>query len=262
MTVEMVTAIVTVLVLVGAVAIRSVSGGRIEIKLTDAIIAAIAAVVVLLVGGRIAKFGVTPQGGLTVETAREAILTASATPIERQVSALPVGRVEVALKGGVSEIPSLVRKQVQGLEFALDAGGYEPHVMQEYLKTLTQYAFFQYVIILNRNLSFFGMIDARRLLAILQEGSGLTFASFADMLNRGDSAGLQRIPGMVLASAAVTRQTDKRDVLERMEKLGIDWLPVTKSDGFLDGIVNRSRLTASLILDVTNQLRASDAIKK
>jgi hypothetical protein len=47
-----------------------------------------------------------------------------------------------------------------------------------------------------------------------------------------------------------------------MEELGIDWLPVKNADGKLDGVVDRSRLTTSLILDVTNQLRASAPVKQ
>jgi CBS-domain-containing membrane protein len=58
---------------------------------------------------------------------------------------------------------------------------------------------------------------------------------------------------------AVTKQSDKRDVLTRMEKSGRDWLPVVSANGQLDGIVERSRLTASMILDVTNQLQAAQA---
>jgi CBS-domain-containing membrane protein len=55
----------------------------------------------------------------------------------------------------------------------------------------------------------------------------------------------------------VTKKSDKRDVLDRMEKSGRDWLPVVNAQGQLDGIVDRSRLTASMILDVTNQLKAA-----
>jgi hypothetical protein len=50
-----------------------------------------------------------------------------------------------------------------------------------------------------------------------------------------------------------------REVLERMQKAGRDWLPVVTAQGQLDGVVDRSRLTASVILDVTNQLRAGSS---
>jgi len=105
------------------------------------------------------------------------------------------------------------------------------------------------------------MIEARKLLALLQEpSSGQTFASFVGMLNRADGndrAQLAKLPGFVPWSAAVKRDDDKRDVLQKMENLGADWLPVVKTGDQIDGIVERSRITASLILDVTNRLRQS-----
>jgi len=91
MTVEMITAFVTVLVLAAVVAVRSLSAGKIEIKLNDAIIAAIAATLTLLVSGRISKV-VFGTEGLTVETAKQAILTASAQSITQQVASR--GRAE------------------------------------------------------------------------------------------------------------------------------------------------------------------------
>lgn len=255
---DWITAVVTVAVLVAVVAVRSLTGGRIEIRLNDAIIAAIAAVLTLFVFGRISKFGVGSEG-VTVETAKQAILSASAQPIDRQVALLPVAPVEEALKGGVGLIPSMVHREVQGLDFLLGGGGYDPHAVQEYLETLTRYPFFRFVTLLDPNGSLFGMIDARKLLARLQDpASGQTFASFASEINRAsadDRTKLAALPGFVPAGNAVTRGSDKRDVLEKMEKLGADWLPVLKPGGQLDGIVDRSRLTASLILDVTNQLK-------
>ena len=70
---------------------------------------------------------------------------------------------------------------------------------------------------------------------------------------------LRQLPGFVPAQEAVTQQSDKRDALNRMEKSGRDWLPVVSPQGNLAGIVDRSRLTASMILDVTNQLQASQS---
>jgi hypothetical protein len=57
----------------------------------------------------------------------------------------------------------------------------------------------------------------------------------------------------------MTKDSGKGDVLDRMEKKGWDWLPVVNKQGQLDGIVDRSRLIASMILDVTNQLQCATA---
>ncbi len=260
--VQILTAIVAVAVVVAAVGIRTFSRGRTEIKLTDAVISVIAAALVLMVAGRI-NLDLTPEGGLKVEATKQAILSAAEKPVGQQVSALPVGPIDVALKGGVSEIPSLLRKQVQGLEFVLGSDEYDPEAVRQFLGSLTQHSFFRYVIILEPNRNLFGMFDARGLLAYLLS-SDAGFQNFTMLLNRGtasERAQLKQIPGFVPASAAVTRQTDKRDVLAKMESLGTEWLPVT-TGGTLDGIVDRSRVTASLILDIANQLKASAPAQK
>jgi len=40
-----------------------------------------------------------------------------------------------------------------------------------------------------------------------------------------------------------------------MESLKVDWLPVVDKDGHVVGVVDQSRLPASLILDVSNRLQ-------
>jgi hypothetical protein len=257
--IELITAIITVVVLGGVVALRSATGGRIQVTLNDAIIAAIAAALALLVSGKLSKLGIGPEG-VTIETAKEAILSSTALPIAQQVKPLPVASVEQALKGGVGEIPDMVRRRVQGLDFVLGLGGYEWNILKAYLETLTRYDFFRFVIVLAPDQKLFGIIDARSLLATLEDStSGMTFQEFASLLNRANDADrhrLAQLPGFVPASDAVTKQLEKREVLDRMEKSGRDWLPVVTAQGQLEGVVDRSRLTASIILDVTNQLRA------
>ena len=173
---------------------------------------------------------------------------------------MPVVPVEVALKGGVSEIPELVGRQVEALEFVLGSGFYEFGALREYLETLSKYPFFRFVVFLNPDQTLFGMIDARKLSAILQDPrSELSFDGFAMLVNsqaKDDWTKFASLPGFVPADASVTRQSDKREVLAKMEERGTDWLPVQTPEGRFEGIVDRSRLTASLILDVTNQLKA------
>jgi hypothetical protein len=257
---ELIVTIIAITVLVGVVALRSATAGKVVITLNDAIIAAIAVALALLISGKLTKIVVGSEG-VTIETTRDAILSSAAQPIAQQVNALPVAPVEQAMKGGIAEIPEMVRQRVQGLDFMLNFGGYDQTILKTYLETLTRYAFFRYIILLKPDKSLFGMLDARSLLAVLQDpGSGETFLDFALLLNRASDADklkLAQLPSFVPSSDAVTKKSDKRDVLDRMEKSGRDWLPVVNAQGQLDGIVDRSRLTASMILDVTNQLKAA-----
>lgn len=249
------TAAVAILVLAAVVGVRAVSRGNVEIRLNDAVVAVMAAFLVLFMSGRIDKFVVSSQG-VTVELAKRAILAASAQPIQQQVSPLPVAPIEEALKGGADMLPSMVARGVGSLDLVMGLNAYAPPVVQKYLETLTAYPFFRFVTLLTQGGQVYGFIDARRLLAAMQaKAQGQSFESFAAAINRADLAELARLPGFLPATIAVTPQSDKREVLARMEKLGTDWLPVLGAGGKLVGVVDRSRLTASLILDVANQLQ-------
>jgi CBS domain len=126
------------------------------------------------------------------------------------------------------------------------------------LQALTPHSFFRFVTLLGSD-GPFGFIDGRLLLPTLTSNSqGFSFSQFADAVNHGttsDRDRLSHLPGFLPASAAVAPDSDKRDVLEKMELLKVDWLPVVDSDGHVVGVVDQSRLTASLILDVANQLQ-------
>jgi CBS-domain-containing membrane protein len=53
---------------------------------------------------------------------------------------------------------------------------------------------------------------------------------------------------------SLNKKTDKREALQKMEALNMDTLPVVQENDRFAGIVNRSRLTASLLLDVARNL--------
>jgi hypothetical protein len=251
-------------ILVAAVVLRGATHGKWQITLTDATIAAIVAGLSLIVSGKIRKL-VVGKEGLTIETAEQAIVSSAAQPIKNQVSSLPVGQIEYAMKEGIESIPRLIQRRIQGFSVTLGLGHhYEGRALREYLEKLTQYEFCRYIIFLNQDGSLFGMVDARILLA---EFGGVEqmdpFEDFANQLNKGDDDArlkLSKLEGFVSVSAAVDDKTNKRIVLDRMEKSGLDWFPVVNEVNekrMLAGIVNRSKLVASMILDIANRLEAS-----
>jgi hypothetical protein len=248
------------LLLIALVAIRTASAGRIEVKPTDAAIAAIPVVLWLLASGQVTKLAVGAEG-ITVETTRMAILEAADRPIENQVSPLPVATVEIAAKGSIADIPALVARGIAALEFQLGFGGYVGDVIREYFEALTASPSFRYVVITNPDGTLFGIMDAHRLNAALSNRSGpVSWNNFADLLNRNDPAGIAELGaryGFVAAGNAVGAMADKRMVLEQMEKLNADWLPVVDQGREFVGVVDRSRVVASLILEVDTRLRNS-----
>jgi hypothetical protein len=63
------------------------------------------------------------------------------------------------------------------------------------------------------------------------------------------------LPGFVSEAKGLQPDSDKLEALEKMDALHMDWLPVV-SAGELKGIVERSALTASMLVDVARQLRS------
>jgi len=248
------------LLLVGLVALRTLSAGKIEVKLTDAAIAVIPMLVWLLASGQVSKLVVGTEG-ITVETTRMAILEAADRPIENQVAPLPVAPVEIAAKGSLGDIPALVARGIAALEFKLGFGGYVGDVIREYFAALTVSPSFRYVVITNQDGTLFGIMDAHRLGAALGDRSGpISWENFAQILERNDAGGIAKLgeaAGFVAAGSAVGAMADKRMVLEQMEKLNVDWLPVVDESHKFVGVVDRSRVVASLILEVDTRLRNS-----
>lgn len=97
---------------------------------------------------------------------------------------------------------------------------------------------------------------------MVMRNSDRAYDQFADWLNQsGDKArvSLSELPGFVGADQAVSREMSKRDVLKRMDSSRADSLPVIDDEGKFVGTVDRSQLTASLILDVVNRLDGDTA---
>jgi hypothetical protein len=186
MWVEITTAVVGLLALILVVGARTVSAGKVQVQLSDVLIAAIVCVVVLLLTGRISKLGLSTTG-VNIEVA-EAFRSAAERKISAQVSPLPMQPLEVLGKGSFEPNPAFVRRQIPGLSFKLAGGSYVAEAIREYLETLTKYPFFRFVIILKPDGKLFGMIDARKLLRVLQEQeAGWSFSDFEMLINRGDA---------------------------------------------------------------------------
>ncbi len=83
--------------------------------------------------------------------------------------------------------------------------------------------------------------------------------------NRGDPPSLERLrnlPGFVPGEYAVTPTANKRFVLEKMEERNVETLPVVDSQKRFVGMVERTRLTASLIIEVAEKLEGIGSVLK
>lgn len=216
----------------------------------------------LILGGHVSKLAFA---GVQLE-AGQAILKAARQPIEAQLAEIPddlirpVATEERAPKGALDRIPELIARRIEALELRLGRGGfYAGFAIEEYLTRLGEQPFFRYVVVFDERGGLFGLFPQETLLAELRAPESLGFQGFADALNASDEPAreaIRSLPGFVPGSLAVTPRTTKRDALETMEEHGVKLLPAVRPDRGFVGVVERDRLTTSLILDVASSLEA------
>ncbi len=242
------------LILATLVLLRARSS-RFEVKPSDIVVAIIPVVVFLLVTGKLQKFEIG-EGGVKIETAFVQASTASIDPQVTPLTGLPSEPIQLDPKTAVSKIPSLIERRTEGLLFRLGHGGYWGPAIEEYFSALGRQTFFKYLIIEHPDGRFFGLADARALYEMLSNRSGPFGADqLARWLNQSDTKALARLPGFIGQDQAVRKGTDKFEALLKMEELNVDWLPAINEEQRFAGIVERSRLMASLLIDVTRNLK-------
>lgn len=245
-----------ILILVALVLLR-LKNSRFEVKPSDIVVSVLPVLVFLLVTGRLQKFEIG-ESGLKIETAFVAASSSAIAPQVTPLTGLPTQQIEVDPKGGVGDIPRLLELKTEALSFRLGRGGYYVGpAIEQYLVQLSKGPYLKFVIIENADGSFFGSADARDLAALFQAPrSDYSAGDVAQWLNTDDTKALARLPGFVGAQTALTSRADKAEALTRMETANVDTLPVVDERNRYIGIVNRSRLTASLLIDVSSSLAA------
>lgn len=256
--------IVGCLIFVAAMLIRVKSGGKYEIKPMDLVLIVVPLALWLFATGKITKFNVA---GVEVELAQQFIratentITFSAleTPKLRVVM---TDDVERARKMGVDRLPDLIKKKTEAIEFQLGQGGYWGPAIEKYFDTLSTAGFLRYVLIYDENSKLFGVFDARALYLHLETQSTFGYEAFAENMNKNDESSqlaLSQLPGWISVDDSVTPDSNNRIALETMGRLNTDFLPVIDEQKKFIGVVDRSKITASLVIDVT---RAMEGINK
>lgn len=236
------------------VVIRS-KNSSIEVKSSDVIVAIIPIIVFLLVSGKLQKFEIG-EGGLKLETA---FVNASKSAIAlqiNQIAGLPITTPRTMTKGGVAEIPQLLAGKTEALIFRLGGGNYWGPAIAEYLTKLSTQSYFKYVIIENSDQTFYAILDARELALVFKSHDNqVNPDTFADWINNNNKVPLSKLPGFISSDDALKESSDKSFALATMEKNNTDILPVVDQNNHLKGVVERSRLTASLLVDITKELK-------
>jgi len=247
------------LVLASVVA-RVHSAGKYEIKTTDLVFLFVPLLLVALATGKIKgldAFGVRADlSELWAQAAKGKIQpqVTGAKPVSVQDV---VQASEMAMKGGLGELQRLVERKVDALAFRLGSGGYYSQAIRSYLEKLSGSSHLRGIVVQEGDGTLFGMYVAADLISYLNIAGDRGYQEFQQLLNSGDAsarARLAALPGFVAAKDAVTASTSKRDALATMARLDVSSLPVVDADRRFSGTIDRSRLTASLILAVSEKV--------
>ncbi|MBT5108421.1 MAG: hypothetical protein HOM25_07050 [Rhodospirillaceae bacterium] len=258
----LISVIIAVALLIGLVLLRTLTDGNAEVRLTDAAIAIIPVIVFLIASGKITKLVVGPEG-VTVEAASEAILGAAGGSVGDQVERIEPEPITAAGKGGIDSIPEYLNRGVQALTFEIGRR-YVPDIMAKYFLELTASPQFKYMVLVENDGKFFGIMDARKLLSLTDQpsmdrsGRSVTWGKLREWIHV-DPRAFKALPGFVPAEKSLHANETKRAALSRLQDEDREWLPVVDDSRKFAGIVDRSRLTAGLILDVADRLEGSRA---
>lgn len=239
------------------IGLRAKMGDRFDIRNSDIVLALVPVAFWLFLTGKVQEFAF---GEVKIVAA---IKMASKAAVGPEVSKLSLDTVRESVstmsKAGPEIIPQMISTKSQGLTFSLGQGGYAGGAIADYLQQLTQYPFLHYIVMDNSDGTFFGIADARQVAQIIG-GSSPRFSAqnLADWLNGAAKTQLAALPGFVPAENALHKNDDKRKALEKMNSLDAQVLPVVDEAANFDGIVDRSKLTASILTEIAERLDKSN----
>lgn len=243
--------IVSIVILVTIVALLMSlrSKKQLEVKPVDLAAAMLPVIVFLLVSGKVKNLQV---GDVKVELAFE---KAAQSPVKAQLEEvkLPVEHIQAFAKGSGSLVDQYRAMKVEGLTFVVGNDGYVESVIADYLQGIPS---LRYVILNQRDGSLYAVAEAHRLWDVLSSDTKpFTLDEFTRVLNAGETGTLERFPGLILAKDAIADTADRLTALKKLEELNADFVAAVDANGKFVGMVNRSRVTSSMLVDIAERLQ-------
>lgn len=239
-----------IILLVVIVYLRYKIGNKFEIKNPDIMLALLPIVIWLLLSGKITSLQV---GDLKFETAFK---KAKNEYIIKQVYQIPITTIKGEDKGGLGQIERILQTKPLALNFVLGKESYVPEIVSEYLLRLSN-STVKYIVFEKKSREFIGIITLSELnnqIFDTENVAHITAYDLVQWLSSGDTEKINSIKGILTVTTSINERTTKQEALDAMENINSDILPVVNDDKQLQGIVERSRLTASLLLDVSKSL--------
>lgn len=151
--------------------------------------------------------------------------------------------ISTAEKGASSLIDDFRRRGTEALSFQLERTGYVNSVIEEYFEALPD---LRYVVFIHKNGKFHALASASDVFAEMKNNQ----LDLAGQIRSGD---ISAIPN--LRTEAVQSTASRGAALQLMESKGSAELPVTDENGMFVGVLDRDKLTSSIVADlITRQI--------
>ena len=147
-------------------------------------------------------------------------------------------------KEGLSKIDSFIRRKVTAVTLKINKPHYYNNwAISQYLERLTPYSFFKYVLFVKEPNVFVGIIDASALYDQMRNSN-------FDLVARLEAGRIEDIAGV--STTSIQSGSSKEASLHLMDKLGLAWLPVVDEEGHFKGIVERDKITSSIVAQLVS----------
>jgi hypothetical protein len=250
---------VGILLLAAAASARWWSENKLAVRWEDLLLLVLPTLLWLLASGQLESLKI----GSTGLQVKAAVQRAAQQKIEWQKSKINVEMPRmVNKKGGTAELQTIKKSYPQALGFPIQkTEWYDEYAVELYIRELAAQEGFKYFIFFanDKNKSLVGAIQASDLARHLSPKDGVAASKlleeFVQILNgKAPPEGLQNFPGFIPTEGALKKTDDTKTALARMQERHVTWLPVVEGKSKFVGVVEQSRLAASLILEITKSL--------
>jgi predicted transcriptional regulator len=176
----------------------------------------------------------------------------TATPVSLQLDgdAIKPEQISRNEKGGVGKIKSFIRNKVAAITFVLGKQGYYYNpAIEQYIKELTPQSFFRYVIFENKAGEYRGIISGSKLLEEMKAGN----IDLVKLIEAADISGINGVSTISVASGS-----SKQKSLQLMDSYGLSELPVIDERKAFIGVVERNKITSSIVAQLVSSSNKTD----
>jgi len=170
----------------------------------------------------------------------------TSTPVSLQIdgNAIKPEQISRDEKEGLGKIESFKRNRVAAITLVVGKRGYYVNrAIEKYLKELTPFSFFKYVLFEDKSGEFRGIISGIKLLEELRSGG----INLVKLIESGDISSINGI-----SAISVTLGSSKQKSLQVMDSNGLSELPVVNDLKSFIGVVERNKITSSIVAQLVS----------